>query len=865
MAPPAKRQKRGMPTVADDEDVPVESPSTTTTTTNKNVIRQTRASTSNHPHNAAPIQLPRNGRARTSSKSVSASPEKLRAKSSPEGKGKSGNLVAMFSNQMRKQQLESRQGHTVRKQSTLLESTRPVSVTQSNLSDDEIEEYSMHMSSLVGLADRKRARSIGRIEVDDLDVRPSSQKFLRKPKVPIAPASQDETRPWAERFAPASLNELAVHKRKVADVRAWLEDVFENRTRQRLLILKGGAGTGKTTTVQLLARYLGCEILEWRNPVGSIATPDGVQSAAAQFEDYLMCGGRFTQLALSTTEQSVSTQTSTKPLDRRKQVLLVEEFPNTFSRHSTALQSFRSSVLLYLAKSVPRLAYSSDQNHIVAPVIMAISETLLTTASAAADSFTAHRLLGPELLSHPGVRTIEFNSIAPTLLAKALELVVQKEARKSGRRKTPGPLVLKKLGEIGDIRSATGSLEFLCLRGDSDGDWGSRVAFGNSKRGKEPAKLTAMEVESLEMVTRREATLGIFHAVGKVVYNKRDDITEPSSLALRQRESLPEHMAQFSRPKASQVCVDSLLDEMGTDIQTFVAALHENYLLSCEAAVMSQSSTLDHVVGCLETISDSDILSPSWDRFSGHSGSGTASDVLRQEELGFQVAVRGLLFALPCPVRRQLPPKSAKSTSRSDPHKMFFPNSLRMWRAKEIISSSIDLWVTRILRAVETPSLHSTNARPTSGIVESWRQPRGLHTRSSADDQSASSTTPLLGASAKQEILLERLPYMTLLARTRCQAGVLRDLEGITAFRGNKDLHQNSDTPFDDEANDNEHDQLVDETMGTTEPWSTDRPGDEKDVQKRNLVLQRRAQDALSLQHSVEQKLVLSDDDIEDF
>ena len=33
-----------------------------------------------------------------------------------------------------------------------------------------------------------------------------------------------------------------------------------------------------------------------------------------------------------------------------------------------------------------------------------------------------------------------------------------------------------------------------------------------------------MEEESLEMVTRREASLGIFHAVGKVVYNKRDEV-----------------------------------------------------------------------------------------------------------------------------------------------------------------------------------------------------------------------------------------------------------------------------------------------------------------------------------------------------
>ena len=39
-------------------------------------------------------------------------------------------------------------------------------------------------------------------------------------------------RPWAERFAPTSLDELAVHKKKVADVRGWLADVLNGRARK---------------------------------------------------------------------------------------------------------------------------------------------------------------------------------------------------------------------------------------------------------------------------------------------------------------------------------------------------------------------------------------------------------------------------------------------------------------------------------------------------------------------------------------------------------------------------------------------------------------------------------------------------------
>ena len=44
--------------------------------------------------------------------------------------------------------------------------------------------------------------------------------------------SEDDTRPWAERYGPLSLEELAVHKKKVADVRDWLYNVFRGRSKK---------------------------------------------------------------------------------------------------------------------------------------------------------------------------------------------------------------------------------------------------------------------------------------------------------------------------------------------------------------------------------------------------------------------------------------------------------------------------------------------------------------------------------------------------------------------------------------------------------------------------------------------------------
>ena len=46
-----------------------------------------------------------------------------------------------------------------------------------------------------------------------------------------------DKRPWAERYGPSNLEELAVHKKKVADVRGWLQSAFEGRHRHVSMVL----------------------------------------------------------------------------------------------------------------------------------------------------------------------------------------------------------------------------------------------------------------------------------------------------------------------------------------------------------------------------------------------------------------------------------------------------------------------------------------------------------------------------------------------------------------------------------------------------------------------------------------------------
>lgn len=62
-----------------------------------------------------------------------------------------------------------------------------------------------------------------------------SQKYIiqgnpLKRKTSEGPLDDDiDLRPWAERYGPITLEEVMVHKKKVADVRTWLENCIQNR------------------------------------------------------------------------------------------------------------------------------------------------------------------------------------------------------------------------------------------------------------------------------------------------------------------------------------------------------------------------------------------------------------------------------------------------------------------------------------------------------------------------------------------------------------------------------------------------------------------------------------------------------------
>lgn len=588
---------------------------------------------------------------------------------------------------------------------------------------------------------------------------------------------------------------------------------------------------------------MGFDIVEWKNPssTADFALRDNA-SAAAQFEEFLGQGDKFGSLDLDDTDDSAE-DVEDSDASAQRRILLIEEFPTIVGRYNSNLAAFRTSLERYLATAAFSLSKGfrsgRAEPQTSPPVVIIVSETLLTSASSTADNFTVHKLLGFGIYNHPATTIIDFNSIAPTFMNKALRLVLDKDARRSKRTKIPGPAVLERISEIGDIRSAISSLEFLCLKDDKTGEWGGSISTKSKKAPRNNAALTSMEKESLEMITQREASLGIFHAVGRISYNKREDASlVPEGVEVPPPP--PDYLRHYSRQKVSQVAVNELIDELGTDVQTFLCALHENYVLSCGG--QSFTDSLDE---CIEKLSDSDILCA--DRRGakasragvgiGATNSGTGVDMLRQEEISFQVATRGMLFSLPYPVNRR---SSSVQGRIRDAYKMFYPTSLQLWSESERMDGLIDVWTRRSLDPFFSGQSHSADSmRKKPSGVQSWRN-LGVGDAASMnrDDSPAMPVT----MTSREDMLLYQLPYLAKISGREVDRG----LEELTGFHGVEPLdHDDHDLTFED---------------------SVDTPAD--DSLRPRISARGQASHAFGprLPPSVEgeEKLVLSDDDIED-
>ncbi|KAG5530188.1 hypothetical protein RHGRI_030532 [Rhododendron griersonianum] len=78
---------------------------------------------------------------------------------------------------------------------------------------------------------------------------------------------------WVDKYKPGSLEELAVHKKKVEEVKMWFEKRLKRQKEElfnNVLVITGQAGVGKSATVHVIASHLRATVCEWNTPTPTI-------------------------------------------------------------------------------------------------------------------------------------------------------------------------------------------------------------------------------------------------------------------------------------------------------------------------------------------------------------------------------------------------------------------------------------------------------------------------------------------------------------------------------------------------------------------------------------------------------------------
>ena len=141
----------------------------------------------------------------------------------------------------------------------------------------------------------------------------------------------------ADDLEPKDSDELAVHPRKVKEVRDWIEEKVKCDKGPKLLLITGPCGSGKTSTVKVLCHEMGVELVEAEHQEGGEFDFNSMEFEKAD--------SMFFAFLRSCEYSSVSAKRS------KKRLVLIEHLPNLFYRFGLCgcifrLKDYRSIYLV---------------------------------------------------------------------------------------------------------------------------------------------------------------------------------------------------------------------------------------------------------------------------------------------------------------------------------------------------------------------------------------------------------------------------------------------------------------------------------------------------------------------------------------
>lgn len=291
-----------------------------------------------------------------------------------------------------------------------------------------------------------------------------------------------------------------------------------------MLVLSGPSGSGKTATVRVLADELDFDINEF------IAPDQTEDSLVHHFSAFLSRSGATLKFGA---DKSAATPVKKKRKveSKRPSIVLIEDLPNIFSSSETRA-AFRRALTSYATSSRP----SETQQPLVIIVSEAIARGSVEAEQAHGalandwqDNVTARTVVPIEVLKGGKCHEIRFNPVAKTLLKKALNATLERACPESNR---PGADVLDLVIAScnGDIRSALNCLQFVVQDPKRAGSLVPATKSKSKGKAKKVGKrdaalcvacLARTDARRVRMITARESSLFLFHALGKVLFSKR--------------------------------------------------------------------------------------------------------------------------------------------------------------------------------------------------------------------------------------------------------------------------------------------------------------------------------------------------------
>jgi cell cycle checkpoint protein len=472
---------------------------------------------------------------------------------------------------------------------------------------------------------------------------------------------------WNAKYAPQNVSDLAVHPKKIEEVKTWLlsySDSIQNTNvhhelSKNILLLSGPPGCGKTATVLALSKELNLSIQEWCNPSSAIDYNRGddsefetgdsqyipkddtvhYESQITAFTSFMLRASRYGMLPGISIEQSCplgNAKNKEQNMICDRKIVLIEELPS-FAYKDT--NEFHSILKQYQRRS-----------HSKFPLVIIQSES--KSSGSKEDSF--RKLFPPDFLLDNCIHHIQFNAINPTNMLKALTSVAMIESSYSAKSvQIPDKSSLTALAASvnGDIRAAINALQFTCQNDDSKINDGLKNCFNGyttlssssstnsnsrkkSTKDKSPRQIQNKGGENnLATVGGKDPTIDLFHAIGKVLYCKREE-GEIGEVSLAQDISMlprkfqtPQGNITYAR-HSLKINPEELLEHIPISTPgAFTAFLHHSYL-----DFFGGATGIHEAAEAAESLSKADPFFNEW----------VSTGKISLSEYGGSIAIRGL-------------------------------------------------------------------------------------------------------------------------------------------------------------------------------------------------------------------------------